>query len=569
MLTQNNVPKIIGNLYRVIKIIAAKENLIVNFSLEQFYQKLSIDGQFISILNRYTETKDQKDFPIVIPFTKESIGSNKVTIDDIQISTKNLHSAQVKTKVCTRCKLELPLSDFGKVGSNARGHADGHHDYCKKCVQYKLKEPNLVLSSIYRYHSKKGTDLKFTREEFWDRFLKEDSDFMKLHKEWDRKTLSKTPRLKLIDESKGYTLDNITFTTIDKMKEEAMHTDTKKCIVCKRILPKDKFGKNSKTLDGYSTDCLECRNSIAKRKDRLGWHIYSNQVSKSIQRKHPKPTYTKEELQEWLNRHPSYDRMYDEWVKSNYDIKLKPSIDRIYNHLGYSFENIRLVTWDTNNKKEHKGVDIFNLDGTVYKRCGSIKEAAEYSGIKPSTLGEYLRRNLNPINGKVYMYSKDYNANDLKRILERIKESGTENKNGNVFRKYKAVIAFTHDGKLYKNYSSIIEVAKDILGKDNLNDNELNRVRSAANGKIKSGLNGYILIYKDDYSIDLLNTRIEEYKKYKRKRISYINKDGEEKIYDTISEAIENTEYSEKPIVRSLRTGEPTRKGEYFKYLED
>lgn len=42
------------------------------------------------------------------------------------------------SKVCTCCKIEKPLSEFGKRTANK----DGHNIYCKSCQNAKLRESN-------------------------------------------------------------------------------------------------------------------------------------------------------------------------------------------------------------------------------------------------------------------------------------------------------------------------------------------------------------------------------------------------------------------------------------------
>lgn len=45
-----------------------------------------------------------------------------------------------------------------------------------------------------------------------------------------------------------------------------------------------------------------------------------------------------------------FNRIYDEWVKSEYDRKLSPSIDRIDTTKGYVIGNIRWLTHSENSK---------------------------------------------------------------------------------------------------------------------------------------------------------------------------------------------------------------------------
>ena len=74
---------------------------------------------------------------------------------------------------------------------------------------------------------------------------------------------------------------------------------------------------------------------------------------RSEKRGHEPPTFTLEELREWIFSQPNFDTLYDNWVASEYDRTLIPSCDRLDDDLGYSFSNIRLVTWKENYDKQH------------------------------------------------------------------------------------------------------------------------------------------------------------------------------------------------------------------------
>jgi hypothetical protein len=45
--------------------------------------------------------------------------------------------------------------------------------------------------------------------------------------------------------------------------------------------------------------------------------------------------------------------LYKNWVKSGYEKNFRPSVDRLDSTKGYSFDNIRLVTWKENNNANH------------------------------------------------------------------------------------------------------------------------------------------------------------------------------------------------------------------------
>lgn len=121
--------------------------------------------------------------------------------------------------------------------------------------------------------------------------------------------------------------------------------------------------------------------------------IYGNQKNKSIKRGHVLPSYDVDELYEWCMVN-GFDELYNNWVKSNYNKLIKPSVDRINDNLPYSIDNIQLVTWEFNNNKAKidqrsgklntvnklKSVIQYDLDYNILAEFISIREASRITG---------------------------------------------------------------------------------------------------------------------------------------------------------------------------------------------
>lgn len=78
----------------------------------------------------------------------------------------------------------------------------------------------------------------------------------------------------------------------------------------------------------------------------------AGQRDRSKKRGHQPPAYTKEELTAWLLDQPNWIQLCSDWKKSNFESDLAPSIDRLDNSKGYSFDNIQLITWKENRLKK-------------------------------------------------------------------------------------------------------------------------------------------------------------------------------------------------------------------------
>ena len=139
---------------------------------------------------------------------------------------------------------------------------------------------------------------------------------------------------------------------------------TKECIRCHEILACEEFPADERCNDGRRNVCRSCRNGQTKewRKNHpeydktvsgLSSHIYRHQKWKSKRRGHPEPTYTKEELQEWLVRQDRFSEIYEHWMKTGKS-EDRPSVDRVDHRRPYTMENIQLLTWRENNEKGRK-----------------------------------------------------------------------------------------------------------------------------------------------------------------------------------------------------------------------
>lgn len=159
-----------------------------------------------------------------------------------------------------------------------------------------------------------------------------------------------------------------------------LHTyfSMKTCNKCNLNKEFEDFHKKKSTKDGLDTYCKVCANSIIRErrsknnnsstlkyeKTRKGKLVrtYRNMTSrvKGIL-KSKNHLYLgleildKEIFYEWSLANDDYNKLFDDWVASNYDLKLSPSIDRRDSSKGYVLDNMRWVTFKFNsaNTKQH------------------------------------------------------------------------------------------------------------------------------------------------------------------------------------------------------------------------
>ena len=63
-----------------------------------------------------------------------------------------------------------------------------------------------------------------------------------------------------------------------------------------------------------------------------------------------KELLSRDEFYDWSIDNPDFNKLFNDWVNSDYDRKLSPSIDRIDVNSGYVIGNIRWITHSENSR---------------------------------------------------------------------------------------------------------------------------------------------------------------------------------------------------------------------------
>ena len=181
----------------------------------------------------------------------------------------------------------------------------------------------------------------------------------------------------------------------------------KHCSKCKQSLPLSSYYKNNKGALGVTAQCKECtsttklgwkystpteRRDRDRTKDGMIDRIYFSQLESCKQRGCIPPSYTKQELYDWMLKQDNFKNLFNTWVTSDYLKDLKPSIDRLDDYISYTLDNIRLVTWKDNmlkaahdrkegiNNKANNTVNMLTLSGVFIKQFHSANAAARAIG---------------------------------------------------------------------------------------------------------------------------------------------------------------------------------------------
>jgi hypothetical protein len=134
-------------------------------------------------------------------------------------------------------------------------------------------------------------------------------------------------------------------------------------------------------------------------KTRLGVisRIYRGQCSTSKRRCHSQPSYSFDDLKLYLLANASFNKLYETWVIMDYNKWFKPSLDRVNDSKGYSFDNIQLMTWRENHLKANKSCSNkeFKHGGGGAKQVSQFSKNKELIAVFKSAVEANLKTEVN------------------------------------------------------------------------------------------------------------------------------------------------------------------------------
>jgi hypothetical protein len=150
--------------------------------------------------------------------------------------------------------------------------------------------------------------------------------------------------------------------------------NSKICSICKENKGLEEYGKHKECRGGLMTYCKSCYNlktrklreknnntytkKYEKTKNGFIMRMYRNMKSRitGVQKAkyylyENKPLIIKEDFYAWAKNNKQFDILFEAYKKSNYQMKLAPSIDRIDSLKGYSIDNMQFLTHSENSRK--------------------------------------------------------------------------------------------------------------------------------------------------------------------------------------------------------------------------
>jgi len=153
----------------------------------------------------------------------------------------------MENKICVRCKVEQPISNYGK-------RKYGYKSYCKNCMS--------ELSKVYIKNNPKVYESTLKKQKEKNKNLTEKERFERNIK---RRAYKRGVSIETIIEE-------------ERVIELAKSQNKKYCYSCNQILDKECFCKLSHAKDGLNTKCIECCKLITKT-------YYTNNIDKVNERK--------------------------------------------------------------------------------------------------------------------------------------------------------------------------------------------------------------------------------------------------------------------------------------------
>lgn len=193
----------------------------------------------------------------------------------------------------------------------------------------------------------------------------------------------------------------------------------KVCSKCHTPKQKEEFYKDKRDKSGLTCACKKCTDERKKKYNHtingLITSIYSRQKAHSKRRGHLPPQYTKQELKVWILNNNKFETLFNNWKSSGFNKNLRPSIDRLEDEIGYNLDNIQLVKWEENYKKniqsitEKLSISVYqkNINGKIINIFSSITEASNMTGVKQKNISHTCRGIYTQTNGYVWSYKLD------------------------------------------------------------------------------------------------------------------------------------------------------------------
>ena len=178
------------------------------------------------------------------------------------------------------------------------------------------------------------------------------------------------------------------------------------CNTCKKEKCKSEFSTNGKYI---KSSCKACRSESEKNRRRINKVSYlKGKYNAMVERESGadgkavscvgKGVLSLDEFLDFSLNDDNFNRLFESWKKSGFDMQKSPSIDRIKNEKGYELGNLQYITFRQNAVKDRckKTIITNGVEKLEFKSRG---EAAEFIGVSISRVSELLNGKIDSCKG--------------------------------------------------------------------------------------------------------------------------------------------------------------------------
>lgn len=137
-----------------------------------------------------------------------------------------------------------------------------------------------------------------------------------------------------------------------------------------------KYHKEHKDNDVYREKRKRYKHNydMQNKKTKSGWYtnMYNNMKQRNKKKFSKDLPFTKQEFIQWIenNYKEKFDLLFKNYLESDCDKYLAPSIDRIDDYDSYHFGNMQLITWRENDLKGSNSIKTKVTCAIMGKKCG-------------------------------------------------------------------------------------------------------------------------------------------------------------------------------------------------------
>lgn len=155
-----------------------------------------------------------------------------------------------------------------------------------------------------------------------------------------------------------------------------------------------------------------------RTKEKLCKTMYDGQITRTKKYGYNKVSYSRKEFKDWLFLQQEFHELFDKFAENDFFRDDTPSIDRLDDYKGYSFDNIQIITLFENrekyynnayngvNRKKLRKVFKFDLNNNFIKEYYSVAQAERENDANQANIRKTCNGERNKAGGFVWKWNR-------------------------------------------------------------------------------------------------------------------------------------------------------------------